>query len=291
MSEDNPNYSYLILGVLTVIWGTSFILIKKGLVVYSPAEVASLRVAAASLFLLPVAVTKLKGLKPSHLWKLFLSGMLGIFIPSFLFSVAQTRIDSSVAGIVNCLTPLWTMILGALFFGQRFRKISFLGIAVGLAGTIILILSRSDTSLSGINLFALLIVIATALYGINLNFIKFKIQDIRSLTITSVSVLLIGPFALIYLFGFTDFTTKLTSVEGGWKAMGFVVLLAFMSTAIATVMFNKLIKISSPVFASSVTYLMPIVAVMWGLLDGETLYIGHILGMVAIVGGVYLANK
>lgn len=291
MSEADKNSSYLTLGVLTLIWGTSFILIKKGLVVFSPGEVASIRVAAASLFLLPLALTKLKGLKPSHYWKLFLSGMLGIFLPSFLFSAAQTKIDSSVAGIINCLTPIWTMIMGAMFFDLRFRKISIVGIIIGFGGTVLLVLSRSDGRLSGINLYALLIVLATAMYGINLNFVKFRIQDIRSLTITSVSVLLIGPLALIYLFGFTEFTTKLTTVDGAWKAMGFVVLLAVMSTAVATVLFNRLIKNTTPVFASSVTYLMPIVAVGWGLLDNEKLYIGHYFGMVAIIGGVYLANK
>lgn len=257
---------------------------------FSPGEVASLRVTSAALFLLPVALTKLKGLQVKDYFKLFTSGMVGIFVPAFLFATAQTQISSSVAGIINCLTPIWTVIVGALFFSQRFRGYAILGIVIGFAGTTILIISKGG-DFGTINWFALLIVLACAMYGTNLNFIKFKIPDIRSLTITSVSVVLIGPLAMIYLFGFTDFLQKLRTEPGAWTALGYLVLLGCMSTAVATVLFNKLVKISTPLFTSSVTYLMPIVAVMWGVLDGERLYVGHYIGMITIIVGVYLANR
>jgi drug/metabolite transporter (DMT)-like permease len=277
--------------VLALIWGTSFILIKQGLKVFAPDEVGAIRVSAAALFLLPAALLHIRDLKTKHLGKLFLSGMMGIFIPAFLFAVAQTRMDSSVAGILNTLTPIFTMIIGVLLFQQRFRGYAVLGILLGFGGTVMLMLSRVGGKVEGINFYALLIVVACVLYGSNLNFIKFKIAELSSLTITSVALLLLAPLALGYLLGFTDFTQKFDTHPEAWKAFGFVVLLGIMSTATATFLFNRLVKISTPLFASSVTYLMPIVAVMWGVLDGERLYTGHYIGMAAIIGGVYLANR
>jgi drug/metabolite transporter (DMT)-like permease len=291
MTEKKDFSSIILLCILALIWGTSFILIKKGLVVFSGGEVGAMRVAFASIFVLPIAITKLKGLTSKDYGKLFLSGMLGIFIPSFLFSFAQTKIDSSIAGVMNSLTPIWTMIIGAILFSQRFRGLAIVGTLIGFGGTVILIMANAENSLGRFSGYALFVVAATFLYGSNLNLIKFKIPHLRSLTITTVSVMLIGPFALIYLLGFTEFVPKLMSVEGAWKALGFIAILGLMSTAVATVIFNKLVKTNSPLFASSVTYLIPIVAVMWGVLDGEHLYLGHYIGMIAIIGGVYLANR
>jgi drug/metabolite transporter (DMT)-like permease len=280
-----------ILLLLALIWGTSFILIKQGLKVFAPDEVGALRVTAAFLFLLPIGVMKIKDLKPGDSFKLLVSGMLGIFIPAFLFATAQTRIPSSIAGILNTLSPLFTMIMGALFFSQRFKGYAILGIAVGFGGTVLLMISRSGGAISGINYYALLVVLACLMYGTNLNWIKANLLHLGSLTITSVGLLFIGPLAAIYLFGFSDFTTKMETAQGAWTALGFIVLLGCMSTSIATVLFNKLVKLTTPLYASSVTYIMPIVSVMWGVLDGEKLTAGHFAGMAFIIGGVWLANR
>ena len=290
--KDHPKFlPVVLLLLLSLIWGTSFILIKQGLKVFAPDEVGALRVTAASLFLLPFAVIRLQELTRDDYFKLFVSGLMGIFIPAFLFAWAQTRLESSLAGILNTLSPLWTMIFGGLFFSQRFKGYTILGIIISFGGAIILTLSRSAGTISGFNMYGLLIVIACALYGANLNWLKFKIHNLGSITITSVALLLVGPLAAIYLFGFSGFTSKLLHLPGAWQAFGFIVLLALMSTAIANLIFTKLLKISTPLFASSVTYVMPIVAVMWGVLDGEKLLIGHFVGMAAILGGVYLANR
>lgn len=291
MQESNRGNAIVLLIILTLIWGTSFILIKLGLKVFAPNEVGALRVTAAGLFLLPAALVRIKELTKDHYWKLFLSGMMGIFIPAFLFATAQTRMDSSVAGMLNTLTPIFTLIVGSVIFKIKFRTLAVIGIMLGFVGAIVLMFARSGGELGSINVFALLIVIACIFYASNLNFIKYKITDLNALTITSTSVLLISPLAIVYLLAFTDFTTKLNTVEGAWKACGFVVLLGVMSTAIATFLFNRLVKISTPLFASSVTYLMPIVAVGWGLLDGESLGLGHFIGMAAVIAGVYLANR
>lgn len=291
MNDNARASSILLLLILSLIWGTSFILIKQGLKVFSADEVGALRVSAAALVLLPLALTRVRELSTVHYGKLFLSGLLGIFFPAFLFATAQTRLDSSVAGMMNSLTPIFTLLIGAFFFQQRFRGYAIVGILLGLGGAITLMLSRSGGEVGGFNLYALLIVAACVMYGTNLNFIKFKIVNLSSMTITSVSVMLIGPLALLYLFIFTDFVHKLQTVEGAWRALGFVALLGTMSTAVATFLFNKLVKVSTPLFASSVTYIIPIVAVMWGVWDGELLSLGHYLGMGAIILGVYLANR
>jgi drug/metabolite transporter (DMT)-like permease len=294
MSETNSNQratAWFLLIILTLIWGTSFILIKKGLQVFSADEVGAVRVVAASMFLLPIAFFNLKELEKHHYWKLFTSGMLGIFIPAFLFAVAQTKMESAITGILNSLTPIFVMLIGVLLFNQRFRKQSLLGIIIGLGGTVLLIVSKTDNTIDAINIYGLLVIMACICYGINVNFIKSNIADLKSITIASVSLMLIGPLAIVYLFGFTNFLTTLSTHENAWQATSYLILLGLMSTSIATILFNLLIKRSTPLFASSITYLIPMVAVGWGLLDGEKLALGHFLGMAAIILGVYLANK
>lgn len=288
---NNKTKALGLLVLLSLIWGTSFILMKRGLVVFSPGEVGSIRVVAAALFLLPIAIVHLKKLDGSHYPKLLASGLMGIFFPAFLFATAQTRLESSVSGILNSLTPICTLLIGVFVFRQPFRSQSLLGVIIGLAGTIILVFTRSDGTIGNINSYGLLVVLACMFYASNLNFIKYRITDLKALTITSVSILLISPLALIYLLGFTDFSHKLSTEAGAWQALAFLVILGLMSTSLATILFNHLVKISTPLFTSSVTYIIPIVAVMWGLLDGEQLQTGHFLGMIAVIGGVYLANR
>lgn len=291
MSDNKRVTAVFLLITLSLIWGTSFILIKQGLKVFSADEVGALRVAAAFIFLVPVAVIHLKELQSSDYWKLFLSGMLAVFIPAFLFATAQTHLNSSLAGILNTLSPVWTMIIGAALFNQRFRGWAVLGSAISFIGCIVLAMARAEGGLGAFNSYALLIVLACACYGMNLNFIKFKMPGMAPLTIISVSLLLIAPLAFVYLFGFTEFTTKLANTDGAWRALGFISILALMGTAVANLLFYKLVKISSPLFASSVTYVMPLVSVMWGVIDGEVLLMGHFAGMALILGGVYLANR
>ncbi len=236
--KDSPRaLAIFLLLLLSLIWGTSYILIKQGLKVFDADEVGALRVVAASLFLFPIALTRLRPLKQSDYWKLLASGLMGVFIPAFLFAIAQTKLDSSIAGILNSLMPLFTMIIGFLVFKQKFTTAAILGIFLGLGGTLILVFTGSSGSVGGFNLYALPIVLACFFYASNVNFIKFKIPDLPSLTITSVSLLLIGPMALIYLFGFTDFTQKFSSHPEAWKAFGYITLLGLMSTAVAVAHF------------------------------------------------------
>ena len=291
MAKQISAVAWVVLIVLALIWGSSFILIKRGLVIFSAGEVGALRILAAGIFLMPVSLFKLKNLTAQQ-WKLlFFVGLVGSFIPAFLFATAQTQLESSVAGILNALTPLFVMLIGAVFFTQKITQRVAIGLGIGFLGTVFLIMAGSGADLSSLNHYALYVVVATICYGANINLIKFKIPDIDARSITAISLLIVTPVATTYLFGLTDFMVKMQQVEGATTAFGYIVLLGVMGTAVALILFNHLVKITTPIFTSSFTYLIPIVAVIWGLLDGEVLLPGHFIGMVAIIVGVYLANK
>ena len=282
---------WVLLVGLSLIWGSSFILIKKGLVVFSAGEVGAIRIMAACLFLLPMAVSKLTRLKRRQ-WKLlFLSGLLGNFFPAFLFAIAETQLTSALTGILNALTPLFVLLVGLLFFKQQLRPRTGMGLIIGLAGTMYLVFTGSSDSIGSANFYVVYVLLATLCYGINLNIIKYFLHDLSSKEITSISLLLVGPIAIVYLFSATDFTHKLILHEGAWEAFSYVIILGVVGTAIALLFFNRLVKITSPVFTSFVTYLIPIVAIAWGLLDNEVVQSSHYIGMGIIIAGIFIAGR
>ena len=281
-----------LLVLLALVWGSSFILIKKGLRALAADEVGALRILSASVFLLPVAIFQLRLLKKRHFYLLLIIGMTGSFVPAFLFAKAQTQLDSSVAGILNALTPLFTIVVGYIFFKQKLNKSTFSGLILGFTGTAFLMFSGSSSQLAEINFYALYVILATVFYAINLNIIKYKIPELPSITITSVSLLFVGPVALLYLYLATPFfsTFSLVNTDYVWS-VGAIVVLGVVGTALALIIFNHLVKLTHPVFTSSVTYLIPVVAVIWGIIDNEKLYLLDYVGLMAVVSGVYLANK
>ncbi len=275
-----------------MIWGSSFILMKKGLVAFDPGEIAALRIFSASLFLFPVAIQNFRQIKTRRQWIfLFASGFLGSLIPAFLFPLAQTRIDSAVTGVLNALTPFFTILIGGILVGAKFNNRIKLGIFIGFLGSIILVTADSGNDLTQINYYALLIVLATILYGLNVNILKYYLGDIRPVHITSFSMMLIGPFSLVYLLVYADVLQTLKSDLHNLIPLGYIIFLGVVGTAISLIIFNKLVKITNIVFSSSVTYLIPVVAVILGLIDNEVLMMQHYAGMVFIVLGVLLANK
>ncbi|MEM7551943.1 MAG: DMT family transporter [Bacteroidota bacterium] len=276
---------------LALIWGSSFILIKKGLLSFSADEVGAIRITFAGLALLPFSIGKLKSVKKKNLKLLFITGILGNMIPAFLFAIAQTKLPSGITGILNALTPLFALTVGALFFKFKFALKDGLGLAIGLIGSIILILAGSGGDLVGINLYGLFVIGATLCYGTNINLIKVYLKDVRSLDIASISLFLVLPFGLVYLLGFSDFTHQIIQSSEARIALGYLAILGIIGTAFALVLFNSLVKMTTPVFASSVTYIIPIVAAVWGVVDGENLLTGHFIGMATIILGVYLANR
>ncbi len=283
-------YSWVILIVLALIWGSSFILIKKGLEVYSAGEVGAMRIVAAAIFLLPVAISHLPKIDRKYIKLLFGVGLLGTFIPAFLFAIGQTRLDSGVTGVLNGLVPIFVLIVGATFFKQKFEKSKYLGVLLAFVGTSILVTSGAE-GFGSFNYYVIFIVVATACYGTNLNLIKYYLGDLKALVITAISVALVGPIAAVYLFAGTPFIDTLTNEPGALRALGYVALLGVMSTSVALVLFNKLVQITTPIFSSMVTYLIPIVAITWGLIDGEKLMLGQILGILAILLGIIITNR
>lgn len=283
------NQSIVLLLATTLIWGTSFILIKKAGQVFLPLEVGALRIVFGFIFLLPAFLLQRK-LLPKKMWRwILLSGLLGSFIPSLLFAWAGSKIDSSLSGMLNATTPLFTVLIGIVFFRQKFTGRQWAGIIAGLAGA----LSLGFLQPHGIevNAFVLPVVLATLLYALNVNLLKSKFSNVPPLALSAATIVAVGPAALVLLLGFTDFTTRLFTLPGALQAIGYVAVLGVFSTAIALVLFNRLIQIAGPLVASSVTYMMPVVSVMWGLIDGEPMGAGRIFGLLGILAGVYLVNR
>ena len=279
---------WTLLVVLSLIWGSSFILIKKGLIGLSPYQLGALRIIFTSLFLLLIGFKSLTEIK-MHQWKyIAITALFGIFIPAFLFAIAQTKVSSSICSILNSLTPLNTLLIGFAVFGLSFKRSQFIGIIIGLIGTAVLIFSGKQET-SDNNYYAILVIIASVCYAINVNLIKKLLSDVKPLSITTGNfVVLLAP-ALVVLFS-TDFIA-VSTLPQTQHAMLYIMVLGIVGTGIANICFFKLIQISSPVFASSVTYLIPVMAFFWGLLDHEMLTPFQFFGAFVILIGVYLANK
>jgi len=285
----NSKWTYLL--ILSVIWGTSFILIKKSLIGLTPFQLGALRTLFTGFLLLIVGFKHIKKIEKGT-WKwITLSGFLGSFFPAFLFAIAETEIDSAVASVLNSLVPLNTILMGFAIFKIASTKRQIAGVIIGFIGTAILILKGAELNPNQNYLFAGYIILSTFMYAANVNIIKRYLQHIKPLTIAVGNYTAIVVPALIVLL-FSDFFTATTFNNPELKmSLFYVFILALFGTAMAKILFFKLVQLSTPVFASSVTYIMPIVALFWGLLDGEGFSWSQGFGSVFILVGVYLANR
>jgi len=281
--------SWLILGVLMLTWGSSFILIKKGLTVFDSMQVGAMRIGIAFLVLLPFAFSRLKHLNRKH-WIVMFCVSFGSAAPAFLFPMAQVGIDSGIAGILNSLTPLFTLIIGLSLFKLKTKWFNVAGVIIGLLGAIGLISVSGGGNFSFNFGYAAYIIIATILYAINANLIKTFLKELDSFTITIFSFFIFGLPALVFLFTGTDFIAKYSTHPQFFEGLTYVSILAILGTAAALIAFNYLIKITNVIFASSVTYLIPIVALAWGIIDGERFEITYVLWVSFILIGIYLVN-
>lgn len=289
-TSSNKGLSYLLLAITSLIWGSSFILIKRGLSVFSPLEVGSLRIFLAFLAFLPVLVFHFKKLPKGLFAWLLLAGLVGSFVPSLLFSLAGSKLQSSVSGMLNATTPLFTVLVGSLFFQQRFALDKWIGLMIGLAGALVLGFVNATGSLS-LNWYVLPVAFATLLYAFNVNLLKTRLGHVPPVVLSAATIVMVGPLAGALLFGYTDFHQKLTTIPEAWPAAGYVAILGLFGTALALVLFNKLIQISNPLTASSVTYMMPVISVLWGVVDGEPFHLIQLVGLGAILVGVWLVNR
>lgn len=289
MFMNSKQLKWVLLIGLALIWGSSFILIKRGLVGLSPLQLGSLRILFAAIFLLLIGFKSLFKI-PKPQWKyIALTSLFGTFIPAYLFAIAQTEIDSSVSSILNSLTPLNTLVLGTLAFGLQFKRNQIFGVVIGLIGSALLILNGALHNPQQNYYYAILIIIASICYATNVNLVKKHLSNLSPLSITTGNFLVLLFPALLVLLSTPFFDTiYLESVQ---HAVLFIMLLGVVGTGIANIIFFKTIQISSPVFATSVTYLIPIVAFFWGMLDNEMLTPVQFFGAFIILIGVYLSAK
>ncbi|SDR71408.1 Permease of the drug/metabolite transporter (DMT) superfamily [Formosa sp. Hel1_31_208] len=287
----NNTKKWLFLLILSLIWGSSFILIKKSLLGLTPYQLGALRTIITGMILFAVGFSSIKHIARRE-WKwVVISGFLGSFVPAFLFAIAETEIDSAIASILNSLVPLNAILLGFAIFKIGFSKRQFLGVVIGFIGTSILILRGADLNPDQNYLYAGFVIISTIMYALNVNIIKTYLQNVKPLSIATGNYVAIMIPAIVILV-ITDFFTESTYTHPDFNmSLVYVAILSLFGTALAKVLFNTLIQISTPVFASSVTYLMPIVALFWGVLDGESFGVLQVLASVIILLGVYLANK
>ena len=286
---ENKYWQWATLLFLSLIWGTSFILMKKGLESYNHMQVAAFRIFFSFIFLLPLTIRHIKVISKDNIRSLIIVGLVGFAIPAVLFTKAQTRIDSSLAGILNSLTPLFTLIVGLLIYRKSAKWINVVGLLIGFVGAFGLIWKGELEIFKGINLFALFVVAATICYGINVNEVKFKLTKLSSVQITSLAFLFTGPIAGLYLL-FSDLSPAAQTPDY-LVNLGYIALLALFSSVIAVLVFNHLIKHTTPLFAASVTYIIPFFAIMWGVADGEHIGILQFLWIGVILLGVNMVNK
>ena len=280
---------YLI--ALSLIWGSSFILIKKSLIGLSPLQVGSLRIVFSSIMIFLIAFNKIKTIQKDK-WKwIAVSAIIGTFLPAFLFAFAETQIDSAVAAILNSLVPMNTVLIGLAVFKISTTKTQSLGVIIGFIGTSVLIISGSDLNPDQNYLYSGLVIICSILYATNVNLIKKHLFDVNAVAIAAGQFFVIFVPSIIVLVYSGFFDLEFRNNDLLYDSLLYVLLLSFFGTAMAKILFNKLIQISSPVFASSVTYSMLIVSVLWGLLDGELFNINQAVATILIIIGVYLSNK
>ena len=289
ISLESRSSQWAALFILSLIWGSSFILMKRGLESYTNSQVAAFRIFFSFVFLLPLTLRNLKVIRRDNLRSLITVGLIGFAIPAFLFTKAQTHLDSLLAGILNSLTPIFTLVVGVLIYRSKAKWRNVTGLLIGLLGAVGLMLNGDVQIFRGINSYALFVVAATLCYGINVNEVKFKPDRLTSLEITSLAFLFTGPPAGIYLLC-TDLHTSFQTPDAMIN-LGYIAILALFSSVIAVLIFNHLIKYTSTLFAASVTYLIPFFAIMWGVIDGEAFGIIQVLWISLILLGVYLVNK
>ena len=281
--------SWFIFVALSLIWGSSFILMKKGLEHLSSYQVASIRIIASGLVLSPIAVKAVRNLPKEKIWYVFLSGLFGSLLPAYLFCMAEEGIDSSLAGVLNSLTPIFVIIIGALFFGMKTGTQKLIGILIAFSGSVLLFLSQPGFARESHFGDVLLIVLATVMYGLNVNMVRRFLTQLPSMQVAAVALGLNAIPAAAVLW-YSGYFRSNFSDAGILSSSFYSCILGVFSTAIASVIFYVLIKKAGPIFSSMVTYGIPFVAIGWGLYYGETVGWKQVGSLCVILTGVWIAN-
>jgi drug/metabolite transporter (DMT)-like permease len=280
--------AWMLILLLALIWGSSFILMKKGLIGFPPEQIAGLRLAFACFALSPFHFIYYKKYKTLPWRFLIIVALAGNGIPAFLFAYAQTGLNSATAGILNSLTPVFTLLLGCLVFSQRLNLYHLAGVVLGLIGAVSLLASRVTNGFTLDFEYGGWIILATLLYAVSVNTLRHRLNTYPPLMVATLALSLAGIPAFFFLMG-TDFFSRVTTPIG-YSSVGYILILSFAGTAVSLILFNRLIQLSGALSATSVTYLMPVVALFWGLLDHEEINWSHGIGLGLILIGVWLVN-
>lgn len=281
--------SLIILFILAIAWGLSFLFIKKLTVAFSGIEIGAGRIFVAALFLLPWAIRNRADFPQNKAFPIALSGLLGYLLPAMVFGSAGSRISSSLSGTLNATTPVFVLLVGWLLFRKHIYRYQFVGIFLGFVGSLLLISSGEKFSIDLSNPYAALVLAATFMYGLNTNILSYHLTEVRPIVISSFSVGLMGVPALVIL-GFTDFFEKIF-LPGNQLFILYFLILGVINSGLAAILYNYLLKITTPIFASSVTYLIPVVAMVAGIADGEKIGVIHLSGMAVILFSIFILNK
>ena len=290
MPATNKRLAWIFFVTLALIWGSSFIIMKRGLLSFTAMQVGAIRIVYAAVFTSLIGFKTFKKFKRSDLWPLFVVGWLGNGIPYLLFPLAVSHVDSSIVGIINSLVPLFTLIVGFFWFRFKPLPVQIAGILIGFIGAFFLIRPSGPIVFSGELGYALFAVTATICYAISINTINSKLGHLNALAITNLSLAMVGLPMLAFLLS-TDFTARFSTQPLIWESLGYLAILGIVGSSLAIIMFNYLIKVSNAIFSSSVTYAIPIVAILWGWIDGESIGTKHVIGVICILAGIYLVNS
>jgi drug/metabolite transporter (DMT)-like permease len=284
--------AWFVLLLLSIIWGSSFILMKEGLKGFEPLQLALIRMSVAALCMFPFALRFVRELSKRKVALLLAVGFTGNALPAFLYAKSETVLPSAVVGVLTSMTPSFALLVAWLFFRQSFPRRNVIGIVIGLAGSVMLALAGSPEEGRSTNLvFAALVLLATISYGINENLVQGFFAKTDPVLVTSIALSTVGWPALILLLSGTNFIHNVRTNSAAPAALGYIVILGMFGSALSVLLFNRLLKESTLIFASSVTYTIPIVAVLWGIALHEDFTMLHALAFVVILAGVWLANR
>lgn len=275
--------------LLSLTWGSSFILMKLGLTSFSPYQVASIRLISAGAALLPFFFRFIRQTPVNKIPVIILSGLLGNGIPAYLFCIAETRIDSSLAGMLNSFTPVFALIFSVALFSAPALRRQVVGLSIGFAGVILLFLVKGVDA-NAYWYYGFLVILATACYGLNIALVHHYLKEFQSLQLVSVSLFFMGLFALPVLL-LSDFGATFRAAEQPWMSLAASCTLGLIGTGVASLLFYQLIRSAGAMFASMVTYGLPVVAIGWGLLAGESVNGWQVVCLAVIMSGVYLVNR
>lgn len=281
---------WIIFFSLVFVWGSSFIIMKHALQGFSAIQIGAARIIFAALFTLTFAYPCFKEFRRSDIPHLIIIAILGNSIPYVLFPVAINYIPSGIVGITNSMTPLFTLLVGLFLYGRKLKPLKILGISIGMLGTLILINPFDTNSIVGYNWpYIILALIGAACYGVSINSIA-KLNHLSPRAIT-LFAMLGASIPSIFILIFTDFARRFEYDSFVWTPFIAIVFLGIIATSLAVVFFNKLISITTPIFAASITYAIPMVALAWGIFFGEIFLVNHFLGMTVILLGIWIVNK